>query len=192
MLKARYSDRNLVVDILSESFDDNQSVNYIIKQDGKRRERLRRLIEYSFDVCYWYGKVYLSDDKKGCVLIVLPEKKKTTLRSIMLDVKLIFLCIGLSNAKKALVREGKIKKLQMNAPMYYLWFIGVKCNHQGKGIGGILLNEVIKESESDKMAICLETSTLQNIPWYQKFGFTIYNELELGYKLFFLKRDARK
>ena len=41
MKKAEYSDKNLVVDILSKSFDGNQSVNYIVKQDEKRAERLK-------------------------------------------------------------------------------------------------------------------------------------------------------
>ncbi len=149
-------------------------------------------MEYSFEVCQLFGKVYLSDDKRGCALIVLPDKKKTTLRSILLDIKLIFSCTGLSNVKKAMDREAKIKKLQPKEPMYYLWFIGVQPAHQGTGTGSTLLNEIIKESESDKRIICLETSTLKNLPWYKKFGFNIYNELELGYNLFFLKRDTGK
>ena len=36
MIKATYQDKDRVVDILAESFDDNQSVNYIVKQDKKR------------------------------------------------------------------------------------------------------------------------------------------------------------
>ena len=48
MVKAIYSDKPLVVDILSKSFNDNKSINYIVKQDGKREERLRKLMEYSF------------------------------------------------------------------------------------------------------------------------------------------------
>lgn len=38
MIRATYKDRNRVVNILAESFDDNQSVNYIIKQDKKRNK----------------------------------------------------------------------------------------------------------------------------------------------------------
>lgn len=30
MIKANYSDKSLVVDILSESFDSNKSVNYVV------------------------------------------------------------------------------------------------------------------------------------------------------------------
>lgn len=192
MIKANYADKKRTVGILAASFDDNQSVNYIIKQDSKRKQRIRRLMEYSFDVCYLFGKVYLSDDKKGCALIVLPDKKKTTLQSIWLDLKLIIFCIGLLNVKKAMSREAKIKKLQPAEKMYYLWFIGVDPSEQDKGIGSILLDEIIDESESNKRIICLETSTSRNLPWYEKFGFTIYNELDLGYKLFFLKREIKK
>lgn len=185
-------DKEHVVNILASSFDDNKSVNYIIKQDVKRKERIRSLMEYSFDVCHLFGKVFLSDDKKGCALIVLPDKKKTTPKSALFDLKLILSCTGLSNATKAMAREAKIKKLQPREPMYYLWFIGVQTDEQGTGIGTELMKEIINESEKDKRMICLETSTLKNLPWYQKFGFTIYNELDLGYKLYFLKRDASK
>jgi hypothetical protein len=189
MINANYEDKDLVVNILANSFEDNKSVNYIIKQDNKRSLRLKKLMEYSFDVCYLFGKILLTDDKKGCALIVLPDKKKKSFRSIMLDIKLIFSCIGLSNVRKAMDREARIKKLQSKEVMYYLWFIGVDPHNQNNGIGSSLLNEIIKESESDRRTICLETSTLKNIAWYQRFGFKVYNKLDLSYELFFLKRS---
>lgn len=192
MIRAEYKDKNRIVDILTNSFDDNGSVNYIIKQDKKRTQRIKKLMEYSFDVCFLFGKVFLSDNKKGCALIVLPEKKKTTFKSVLLDLKLIFSSVGLSNVKKTMDRETKIKRLQPKDPMYYLWFIGVEPDSQNAGTGSVLLSEIIEESKSYKRIICLETSTLKNLPWYQKFGFTIYNELNLGYKLFFLKRQPTK
>lgn len=48
MIPADYKDKELVVDILTKSFADNKSVNYIIKQDGKRIERIKNLMRYSF------------------------------------------------------------------------------------------------------------------------------------------------
>lgn len=36
MQKAEYNDKDLIVDILTKSFDTNQSVNYIVKQDEKK------------------------------------------------------------------------------------------------------------------------------------------------------------
>lgn len=188
MVKANYPEKELVIDILSESFDANQSVNYIAQQDKKRLKRIRALMEYSFEVCYSFGEVFLSDDKKACALVLFPDQKRTTLKSILLDIKLIFSCIGIGNIFKALKRESKIKNLQPKETMFYLWFIGVKPEYQNTGIGMNLLDEIIKHSEAMERPIYLETSTMSNLPWYKKFGFEIYNELDLGYKLFFLKR----
>ena len=192
MTKATYSDKSLVVDILAKSFADNRSVNYIIKQDRKKISRLKRLMEYSFDTCFTYGEIILSDDRKGCALIIFPEKKIITFKSILSDVKLIIFCTGINNAIKAMKRESTIKKLHPKELIYYLWFIGVTSLQQHKGTGSNLLNEIIVEATAQKRIICLETSTLQNIPWYQKFGFTIYREFDFGYGLYCLKRELLK
>ncbi len=192
MKKADYNDKNLVVDILTKSFDTNQSVNYIVKQDQKRIKRVNALMDYSFQVCYLFGNVFLSEDKKACALVLYPDKKKTTLKSILLDVKLILNCIGIENIKKALARESKIKQKQPKDQMYYLWFIGVEPKYQNEGIGSDLLDDIIRDSDHKERPIYLETSTLKNLPWYKKFGFQVYNELDLSYKLFFLKRKLNQ
>lgn len=185
---ADYTDKNRIIEILAKSFDTNQSVNYIVQQDEKRSGRIRALMDYSFEVCYAFGKVFLSEDRSACALILFPDQKRTTPKSIWLDIKLILSCVGLGNINKALARESKIKKLQPDKSMYYLWFIGVDPAHQHSGVGTRLLDEVIEDSKHEKKPIYLETSTLANLPWYKKFGFTQYDELDLGYKLFFLKR----
>ncbi len=175
MKKAEYNDKALLVDILSKSFESNKSVNYIVKQDEKRLKRIKALMDYSFEVCYLFGDVLLSDNNEACALVLYPDKKKTTIKSIMLDVNLILSCIGIENIKKTLNREAMIKKIQSKVPMYYLWFIGVDPSYQGSGIGSTLMNELIQDSLTQKRNIYLETSTLKNLPWYKKFGF------EMGY-----------
>lgn len=189
MKKAAYGDKELVKNILSKSFDKNQSVNYIAQQDGLREKRIAALMDYSFEICFNYGEVYLSDDNKACALVLYPDRKKTTFKSILEDIKLLFKCIGLGNIGKAMKREAAIKKIQPDTPMYYLWFIGVDPDSQGTGIGTQLMNEVIEDSESQSRPIFLETSTQRNLPWYKKFGFDVYGDLDLSYKLHFLKRE---
>ena len=185
-------DKKQVLEILTNSFDTNKSVNYIVKQDSKRVNRIRELMDYSFEICYHFGKVYLSDDKKACALVLFPDQKKTTLKSIWMDIRLILKSVGVFNIRKALERESKIKAVQDKNLMYYLWFIGVDPASHGQGLGNKLMEELIAESEAIGRPIYLETSTLKNLPWYKKFGFEVYYELDLGYKLFFLKRPITK
>jgi len=188
MIKASKNDKRNIVEILSNSFYDNQSVNYIIAH-RHNKEEIMALMDYSFEQCFLHGNVYLSNDKNACALILYPQKKRFSLKTTWLDIRLIFKSIGLFRILKALNRESAIKKLQPKIDMSYLWFIGVQPSVQHTGIGTKLLTEIIQEADSKKLPTYLETSTLHNLPWYERFGFIVYSRLELGYTLFFLKRE---
>ena len=188
MIKATSQDKSLVVRLLAESFQENKSVNYIVRQDDGKFNRIRALMDYSFEMCFQFGEVWLSEDDKACALILFPHQKRTTIRSIWLDIKLVFSAIGLSGLLKALDREGKIKAKQPKIDMAYLWFIGVDPVFHHEGIGSKLIKEIISESDAKQLPVYLETSTVKNLPWYKALGFQIYNQLELNYTLFFLKR----
>lgn len=190
MKRATTADKKLVIGILTDSFRDNKSVQYIIQGSKDKDRALWELMDYSFEMCMSFGDVFLSKDNSGCVLLLYPEKKSTTPYSIWLDLKLCLKCIGLSNIKRVLQRETKIKAIQKMVKYHtsYLWFIGTASSSQKKGIGSQLLREVLTEAERGGRNVILETSTLKNLPWYSKFGFSVYNELDLGYTLYFLER----
>jgi len=189
MIKASYSDKLLVVDILTESFDTNKSVNFVIKKDAHRIKHIRQLMEYAFEISFLFGEVYISEDKKGCALILYPDKKRNNIKSILMDLKLAFQCIGIHRITTILKREASIKKHHPKEPITYLWFIGVKPENKRKGIGTRLLTDIILVSDRMKRSIYLETSTLANIPWYEGFGLKTFQKLEIGYTLFLIKRD---
>lgn len=188
MKRAAPSQKSIAIDILTKSFDDNKSVNYVVKQDSQRLSRIRGLMEYSFDVCNRFGDVWLSDDEQACALILLPDRKKTTLHSILWDVKLALSVIGIDRVSKVLARESKIKAFHPKEPFSYLWFIGVTPDKQNKGTGSLLLRELADHYQKSTRPIYLETSVDRNIPWYTKNGFEIFKSLELSYTLYMLRR----
>jgi ribosomal protein S18 acetylase RimI-like enzyme len=192
MKRATADQRGLVVDILSESFESNKSVNYVVKQDAERKQRIRGLMGYSFDVCNAFGEVWLSDDTKAAALVLFPEKKKTTTASIWWDIKLAASVIGVSRVGQVLGRESKIKAFHPKQPFAYLWFVGVSPQYQNKGIGSALLVELIQRYTQQARPIYLETSVDRNLPWYKKHGFEIFETLQLTYALFLLRRNLTR
>ncbi|MBC8111344.1 MAG: N-acetyltransferase, partial [Verrucomicrobia bacterium] len=90
MKEAAKHDKSIVLKILMESFDDNPSVNYVIKQDEKRKRRIKELMSYSFEYCLLFGKVFLSENEDGCVMLLYPTLKKTTFSTLLLDIKFVF------------------------------------------------------------------------------------------------------
>src|SRR5258708_30340950 len=188
MKRAVPSQKATIIDILSKSFEDNKSVNYVVKQDNHREDRIKGLIDYSFDVCYSFGEVWISDDENACALILLPHKKKTTLNAALWDAKLALSVIGLTRVNQVLSRESKIKSFHPKDKFSYLWFIGVSNNFQNKGKGSQLLGDIIRDSDAKGKPIYLETSVEPNIPLYKKHGFEIFQTLDFGYTLYMLRR----
>lgn len=188
MRKGNVTDKSVVLDILTRSFDINKSVNYVVKQDRRRTERIRMLMDYSFNTCFKSGDVWLSDNGHACALILFPDKTRTSLRSILGDIKLAWSVIGISRVATVLRRESMIKEHHPKEPFAYLWFVGVDPHHQGKAIGSELLEELIAEYSKQGRPIYLETSMERNLPLYRKFGFEIFHTTQLTYMLYHLRR----
>ena len=191
MIPATPEDKILITDLLSRSFDKNKSVNYVLKQDDQRPRRMRVLMEYVFEMCYHYGGIWLTPERNAVVLVLLPERKKRFFHTLKLDFRLATGCIGLSRVMKVLKREGKIKKYHPKE-MIYLWFIGVEPEQQGKGTGSRLLQYICDMGRERGLPVCLETSTPENLPFYKKAGFEVYQELDFGHRLYMFRKEANK
>jgi ribosomal protein S18 acetylase RimI-like enzyme len=176
-----------IIDIISESFKDNQSINYIVKQDQKKLACIKKLVEYSFFQGKEFGQLFISEDENAACILIFSDQKKTTFESILWDIKLVAQVIGIRKFRAALHRESLLKKNYPKTPYVHLWYIGVNPSQQKKGIGSKLLQEVI--SYCGDKPIYLETSVISNLGWYKKFGFKIIKTLDLGYTLHLLRKD---
>lgn len=188
MIKAKTNDKKRITELLVSSFSGNPSVNYIISGGKRRPARIAALMEYSFDLCMRFGEVWLSDNLRGCALLLFPQNKKITLSSVGLDLKFILCAVGLSGIGRVLRREWLVSQKQRKEDMAYLWFIGVDPLVQHVGLGSVLLSEVLNRAENLGLPVYLETSVKGNISWYKRFGFDVYDELDLGYRLHFLRK----
>lgn len=55
MKKAAVADKSIVLDIVCAAFAENQSVNYVVKRDAKKLNRIAALVEYSYEMCLQSG-----------------------------------------------------------------------------------------------------------------------------------------
>jgi len=190
MMRAKRSDKQRVVELLCLSFADNLSVDFMVGSGSGRDVKIRRLMEYAFEVCYRSGEILVTEDNSACALLLYPQLKRFSISSLWLDIKLVFGVIGFSRLLKVLRREKMINMQHPHQPFCYLWFIGVDPALQGKGMGSGLLAALLAKMDAQDLPVYLETSAGRNISFYQKFGFQVFHQIDLGYSLFFLKRYA--
>ncbi|WP_288443111.1 GNAT family N-acetyltransferase [uncultured Chryseobacterium sp.] len=187
MKKIQEKELSIANAILSGAFYNNKSVNYILKMKNEK-VLISKLMDYSIAKAKLYGEVWLNDLNNACCILLDPtQTKKNFLYSLWLDILLIKNVVGLHNLKKVIYKE-KITQMHLpqNIDYIHLWFIGVDVNSQGNGIGSAFMNEIINYYSGKKQAICLETSTIINLPFYEKFGFKIYHEEDFGFRFYFL------
>lgn len=191
MIKATKQEKDLALEILHSAFFNiliPNSINFTIKKDHKRHERLMALMDYQFKMSMKYGEVFINDDKNGCVLYI--DKIYPSLDKVSWEIKLLFKCIGIENTYKTLKRENLLKKYHPKEPLMHLWLMGVLPKFQVKGIGSKLIDETLKIYKGD--LIYMETTIPENIKFYKNLGFTIFNKThELNYPFYFLKLRNR-
>ncbi len=191
MIIATQQDKNLIIELLYNCFVSihfPNSMNYVVHQDHKRKQRFRYLMEYQVNMALKFGTIFLSDHKDGCILLVYPEQKKTTILTLFWNLKLISKCIGYQNVFKVLKREAILKKMHPKTPFIHFWLMGVAPESQNKGIGSSLLSETIDYYKNNCKPLYLETTTQENLKFYTRHGFTVFNEVSaLDYPLYALK-----
>jgi GNAT superfamily N-acetyltransferase len=67
-----------------------------------------------------------------------------------------------------------------NEPHYYLAFLGVDPQWQGRGLGGALLSPVLARCDREAVPSYLEASSPRNRALYERHGFAVTEEFRLG------------
>lgn len=78
-------------------------------------------------------------------------------------------------------------------PHRYLYLVGVEPEHQGLGVGSMLIRAGLEACERDEMPAYLESTTERNVPLYVRHGFHVVERLDLargGPSLWLMWRDA--
>lgn len=192
MIKAGKIHKERIIELLADCFDTNKSVNWIVKQDSKRKERIRYLMDYSFETCIETGQIFLTDDQNGVIICSMSDDKIPFLEEVWLTARFVAQVTGIDGVAKAFRREQYVSSFHPKEYEFiYIWFIAVAKTAAGTGIGSAMMDEIIEKSNKERLPIYLETSTEKNLGFYQKQGFEIYHTAEediFGFKLYFLRR----
>ncbi len=63
-----------------------------------------------------------------------------------------------------------------DGPHWYLEVLGVRPDHQRKGLGARLIQPVLERADRDGVDCLLETSDRAKVPYYERFGFEVVDD----------------
>jgi GNAT superfamily N-acetyltransferase len=65
-------------------------------------------------------------------------------------------------------------------PHFYLSVLGTRTASQGKGLGSVLIAEVLERCDRQGVGAYLESSNTRNVPFYERHGFQVLSEIALS------------
>lgn len=74
----------------------------------------------------------------------------------------------------------QIEAFYPREPHWYLPLIGVDPSHQGRGLGGRLMQHALQECDRAGLPAYLESSNPSNVPFYEAHGFEVMGKIQSG------------
>ena len=172
MPKASSEQKERVLEVLSNSFRNNLSVDSVISSQRDKLSQIDALVNYA----YWKARnrngVFISEDERGVALCFRSDQQRFNLKDLVAEFSFVR-AISFKNAIQAMNREIEIKRRRISDPHLYFWFFGAE---PGGNDARELKNEIFRWSEKTKLPILAETSVPRNKEIYQRFGFKVYDE----------------
>ena len=72
-----------------------------------------------------------------------------------------------------------VETRQPRYPHWKLALLGVRPEHQGRGIGSALLRPMLARCDAEGWPIYLDTGQPANLPFYRRFGFAVVRQVPL-------------
>ena len=193
MIRATQSDKELVVAILIEAFEplkEENSINLVVKQDSKRSERMRVLMEYLFDKAMRTGEIFLSDNRASCLLITYAQRDTFSFSKLFSTVRLAVQCIGIERVGKVLRRQKIVQRNYPEGNYIRPMIFAVKNEYKGTVTAAKLIMQVFKDFKDNELPVIVDTASEDHVRLYQKFGLKIFNkEKELGFPIYLLRMN---
>jgi ribosomal protein S18 acetylase RimI-like enzyme len=159
---------------LADAFHDDPVMNWLVPG----ADRMRRF--FAAELKYVYlpkGHTYTTDDVCGGALWAPPKRWKSTYGEMVRSVPAMLPVMG-RRLVRGLRALGAVEKAHPDEPHYYLGTLGTACDHQGKGVGAALLQEILERCDAEGIPAYLESSKEANIAYYRRHGFEVTGEVD--------------
>jgi GNAT superfamily N-acetyltransferase len=169
------SDYRLIGDIIGDSFASDPVNCWVFGGQNGIRHYFKNIARKLY-LPKGYGHVM--EDSSGGSLWLPPNVKKQIPFIKSIDIAAAMIRYGgFKSIPRGLAVENALTNAMPEQPHYYLFAIGCRPAHQGKGIGSALMEAGLERANLEKMPAYLESSKEMNVPFYRSYGFEVIEKI---------------
>jgi ribosomal protein S18 acetylase RimI-like enzyme len=165
---------------MARAFYDDPVAQWILRDDARRLRRLERWFALTLRRAYLPRReCYTTDDVVGGALWMPPGKWKPGPIAQLRVLPGMVLIKG-REFFRAATAFGFLEAMHPRERHYFLPFIGVDPERQGRGIGSALMRPVLDRCDREGVPAFLEATTPRSRTFYRRNGFEVVDELRYG------------
>jgi ribosomal protein S18 acetylase RimI-like enzyme len=176
--KATSQDRPAVVATLARAFHDDPVMKWLFPWDERRPEILAAFFDVAMRLYLRNDEVELYGESVGAALWAPPGKWRVGPLEMMRSMPRL-LPVMRSRALRGMQVMTHVEKHHPHQPHRYLAVLGTEPEHQGEGIGSVLLRSMLERCDRDRVPAYLESSSEGSKRLYLRHGFRVTQELPL-------------
>ena len=175
---ATHDDASAISIVLARAFATNPFIRWLLPDDEHYARVGNDFFRLGVDEDLAHGEVFTNDARSGAALWLPPGSPSPGLgKQLVLGWKLMQ-AIGATRLPR--VADGLIKfeKARPKRPHWYLTVLGTDPSFQGRGIGGALIDPILRRCDASGVAAYLESSNPENVLYYERFGFEVTGQID--------------
>jgi ribosomal protein S18 acetylase RimI-like enzyme len=126
------------------------------------------------------GHSYTNDDVSGAALWSPPDKWQLSATQQLRLAPSYLRLLGPRRMRTASRAFAVIEGGHPDEPHWYLSVLGVTPLRQRSGVGRSLIEPMLERADADGVRSSLETFKPDNVPYYERFGFEVTKEDDIG------------
>lgn len=178
MRRAKPAEFPRLVDLLVGAFSSDPFHCWLFPDERVRPARQRRLFERVLPIYERHGVVFTTDDLAGVALWDPPRDGGPSLAELVSFVVRVLPVFG-RRAVRIAQGMAPLAALHPAEPHWYLSILGTDPARQKIGVGASLLRPVLARCDRDGLCAYLEASRVENVPYYERFGFEVVAPLPM-------------
>lgn len=167
---------------LTRAFLDDPLWTFLLPDAETRAENLRRLWAGVLRFSQVYGVIYTTPGTQGVACWIAPGRSRMSLwQQVRTGMALPRAVISFPRGDRRRALTGlrlidRAHRELAKEPHWYLMALGVAPESQRQGIGGSLLEPVLRKAGQHGLPCYLDTETEANVAFYGKRGFEVVHE----------------
>jgi GNAT superfamily N-acetyltransferase len=172
-------DRQALVETLAQAFQTDPALSWILPDSDHRARALRGLFRVLAPADMRAGLALRTAGDEAAALWRAPGQAHSGTLEFIRTVVPLVATFGTTLPRGLKVQES-IDAHRPKGRFWYLHYVGVRSEHQGKGHGGRIIRAQTATADAEGMPCWLETATPANVPLYERLGFVTQVEWDVA------------